>query len=99
MNFGEAIEALKAGKKVARKDWNGKVRFLIYVPGSPHVEYPDGTPYYKALDNGTEPLPSGAISAHIDMYTFDACTLTNKFEPGWQASQTDMLGEDWQIVD
>lgn len=24
MNFGQAIEALKSGKKVARKGWNGK---------------------------------------------------------------------------
>ena len=24
MNFGQAIEALKQGKKVARKGWNGK---------------------------------------------------------------------------
>ena len=26
MNFGQAIEALKDGKKVARKGWNGKLR-------------------------------------------------------------------------
>ena len=28
MNFGQAIEALKAGKKVARKGWNGKGIFI-----------------------------------------------------------------------
>lgn len=28
MTFGEAIEALKAGKKVARKGWNGKGIFI-----------------------------------------------------------------------
>lgn len=31
MNFGKAIEALKQGKKVARKGWNGKGMFLYYV--------------------------------------------------------------------
>ena len=28
MNFGKAIEALKEGKKVARKGWNGKGLFI-----------------------------------------------------------------------
>lgn len=28
MKFGEAIEALKAGKKVAREGWNGKNMYL-----------------------------------------------------------------------
>ena len=32
MNFGQAIEALKNGKKVARVGWNGKGMFLYYVP-------------------------------------------------------------------
>ncbi len=31
MNFGNAIEALKEGKRVARKGWNGKGMFLLYV--------------------------------------------------------------------
>lgn len=34
MNFGQAIEALKQGKKVARAGWNGKGMFLLYVPSS-----------------------------------------------------------------
>lgn len=28
MDFGKAIEALKEGKKVSRKGWNGKGMFL-----------------------------------------------------------------------
>lgn len=28
MNFGKAIEALKVGKKVSRKGWNGKGIFI-----------------------------------------------------------------------
>ena len=32
MNFGEAIEALKQGKKVTRKGWNGKGMFLWLKP-------------------------------------------------------------------
>ena len=34
MNFGQAIEALKNGKKVARVGWNGKGMFLYMTTGS-----------------------------------------------------------------
>ena len=34
MNFGQAIEALKAGQKVSRKGWNGKGMFVYYVPAN-----------------------------------------------------------------
>ena len=30
MNFGEALEALKGGKKVARAGWNGRGMFVVY---------------------------------------------------------------------
>lgn len=32
MNFGQAIELLKTGNKVARRGWNGKGMWLSYVP-------------------------------------------------------------------
>lgn len=32
MNFGQAIESLKAGKKVSREGWNGKNMWLCYMP-------------------------------------------------------------------
>lgn len=31
MNFGQAIEALKNGQKVARSGWNGKGMFLFHI--------------------------------------------------------------------
>ena len=34
MNFGEAIEALKSGKKVAREGWNGKGMYLYLADGN-----------------------------------------------------------------
>ena len=51
MNFGEALEALKLGKKVTRAGWNGKGMFLFLVPGSTFQVnrppllgiYPEGT--------------------------------------------------------
>ena len=33
MTFGEALEAMKAGKKVARTGWNGKGMYLYLADG------------------------------------------------------------------
>jgi len=33
MNFGNAVNAMEVGKKVARKGWNGKGMFLFIVAG------------------------------------------------------------------
>jgi hypothetical protein len=36
MNFGDAIEALRAGKKVARSGWNGRGIFIELQVPDPH---------------------------------------------------------------
>jgi hypothetical protein len=91
MNFGQAIEALKEGKKVARSGWNGKGMFLVYVSGSDVAPY-HGTPYHdsKIIDDDGRVK----INPHIDMRT-----ATGEMQPGWLASQTDMLADDWSVVD
>ena len=93
MTFGLAIEALKAGKKVARAGWNGKGMWLILVAGTPNAALREGTPYREAL--GQE---SCEILPHIDMWTTNA-EGRRAMLPGWLASQTDMLAEDWQIIE
>ena len=93
MSFGLAIAALKNGQKVARRGWNGKGMWLVLVPGTPTVELRPNTPYAKALPEHShcEILP------HIDMWTTNS-EGRRAMLPGWLASQTDMLAEDWRIV-
>ena len=93
MTFGLAVEALKKGFKVSRAGWNGKGMWLVLVPGSKDVALRAGTPYEKALGN----VPPIEILPHIDMWTTNAHGRRAML-PGWLASQTDMLAEDWQIV-
>lgn len=91
MNFGEAIEALKKGHKVARKGWNGKGMFLWLKPAATVKADWCKDPRLKFLaeQNGGEIEALGTI-----------CMLTaqNQILSGWLASQTDMLSEDWMIV-
>lgn len=89
--FGEAIEALKLGKKVARKGWNGKGMYLWLKPAATIKAEWCKDPILKdiAEANGGEVEALGTIC----MKTADGKILT-----GWLASQTDMLLEDWVIV-
>ena len=73
VNFGQALEALKKGKKVTREGWNGKGMYLQYVPAK-DFEF-------------SEMLPFIAMK-----------TVQNSFVP-WLASQTDLLAEDWMILE
>jgi hypothetical protein len=91
MTFGLALEALKKGQKVARRGWNGKGMWLVLVPGTPVVHPKPDTPYGKAGVTECEILP------HIDMWTTNAHGRRAML-PGWLASQTDMLYDDWEIV-
>lgn len=87
LTFGLAVEAMKQGKRVARAGWNGKGMFLFLVPGSTfQVSRP---PLMGIYPEGTEIR----YHAHIDMKTADGMVVP------WLASQTDMLAEDWHIID
>lgn len=89
LSFGLAIEAMKLGKRVARSGWNGKGMWLVLDPGSTVVEVRPGSAYHKAGVTG-----SFTINPHIDMKT-----ATGEMQPGWLASQTDMLADDWVILE
>lgn len=91
LNFGLALEALRAGYKVARRGWNGRGMFLYLTHGSklPYSKLKPET--QKALIN--HPESTVHINGHIDMKAADGSVVI-----GWLASQTDMLAEDWEIV-
>lgn len=87
MNFSDALIAIKAGKKVSREGWNGKGMFVFLVPGSEFkVSRP---PLLGIYPEGTDIK----YHAHVDMKTAD-----NQIVP-WLVSQTDLLADDWGIVE
>lgn len=97
MNFGLAIEALKLGKRVARAGWNGKGMWIVYMS-------PMNLPSFST--QGTERKVNDRTAKWIGEDTpletlgyFAMWTADKKWLPGWLASQTDMLADDWQIVE
>ena len=84
LTFGLAIEAMKKGKKVSRKGWNGKGLHLELQLPDEHSKMT--LPYiflqYPAT-KASETAPENHMNARVP----------------WLASQTDLLAEDWTIVD
>ena len=91
MSFGEAIEALKLGLKVARSGWNGKAMFLWIKPATMIEESWIKDPMLLDICKAN----GGRIEA---LGTICMKTADNKVLTGWLASQTDMLSEDWTVL-
>lgn len=83
MNFGAAIEAAKAGKKIARAGWNGKSQ---YVELASCISYKNSAGEIVNVDHCN--IGNKAL----------AFIGTSGVQLGWLASQADMLADDWRIV-
>ena len=93
MTFGMAIEAMKRGKKVARKGWNGKGMYLWLLPSAEvKKDWCRDERLIEVMADFGENVVQCLGS--IRMLTADKKVLT-----GWLASQTDMLAEDWLVVE
>ncbi|MCM1140946.1 MAG: DUF2829 domain-containing protein [Muribaculum sp.] len=86
MTFGQAIRALKEGKKVRRENWPEGI-FLWLKPAAKVKAEWCQDPLLKSLaeKNGGVIDAQGTICAHIDG------TIVSGFTP----MQEDMLAEDW----
>lgn len=108
LNFGQAIEALKQGKRVARDGWNGKGMFVFERPADELnvgfiIDNVKSLPqsvkdFFKSKDEKEEPSEQGLskvkFGPYLCMYAADGSIVN-----GWLASQTDILAEDWCILD
>jgi len=93
LTFGDALFFLKQGKKVARKGWNGKGMWICLGKGNPSLHagafWNEHTRIFAEQKGG-----SAEVLPYIIFKTAD-----NKILMGWLASQTDMLCDDWCIVE
>lgn len=94
-DIGYAVRALKQGKRVARQGWNGKDMFLFLLPASDSI--PTTAIHDPALREVIESEVQGdtfQALASVRMFTADKKVLT-----GWLASQSDLMAEDWVVLD
>ena len=83
-DFGCAIQALKQGKSVARKGWNGKNQFVELATC---ISYKGNAGEIVNCHHNN--IGNKAL----------AFVGTSGVQMGWLASQADMLAEDWYIVE
>ncbi|RLB94169.1 MAG: DUF2829 domain-containing protein [Deltaproteobacteria bacterium] len=96
MTFGFATEAARCGRKIARAGWNGKNMFVVYME-------PLSLPPYNTTDTARKVNDRTAKFIGEDtplnsLGYFAMFTATGDWQPGWLASQSDMLAEDWVVL-
>lgn len=96
--FGYALEALKNGAKIARQGWNGKNMFLFLNKGSiaPNAgELIDGTVEGVNVSH----LTIGDNQTVTRLPNINMMSAKGNIVTGWLASQTDMLADDWVVLE
>ena len=84
MTFSEALEFLKQGKKVARNGWNGKNQYLEFASNISFVDF-NG----EVINAEHEAIGNKVIVFYG----------TSGIQVGWLASQSDILSEDWKVIE
>lgn len=85
VDFSEALFQLKCLKKLGRQGWNGKGMFIYYVPEN---SYSAQTEVARKHFGNTVPY-----GAYIAMKTAQGNVVP------WICSQTDMLANDWEVIE
>ena len=85
MNFGEAINNVKNGHKIAREGWNGKGMFVIYVP----EENIDLTEQQEKMFGASNII----LNEHFLIKNVNNTLST------WVPSINDCLSEDWYVIE
>lgn len=91
MNFSQALELIKEGRKLTRSNWNGKGQFVYLVAGSKFTV--NRAPLLGIYPEGAEIT----YHPHIDIKTVSSqdmiCCGT------WFPSMGDVMAEDWEIIE
>ena len=96
VNFGGAIDLLKAGLAVRRKGWNGKGLFIVkQVPS--HITG-DIIPNMQSLPQSAKIILMNRENPHID-YTNQLLIINpDGRADSWIPSSSDVFAEDWEVV-
>lgn len=93
MDFGVALMNLKEGRRVARKGWNGKGMYVFLATDVSFHTKADLGEFNSEHSEECSELNSVEVG---DMLVLR--TAQGALQPGWLASQADMLAEDWVIL-
>lgn len=89
MDFSDALRAMKDGKHLARKGWNGKNMFVFLQKG-----YMDGIPCNKQTADAAGLNEGDLFKCHpyLQMKAVDGSFFM------WHPNMLDLMADDWIIV-
>lgn len=96
LTFNDAIIFLKDGRMLARRGWNGKEMFIYKTVGNTVSK--DFIPKFASLP---ESVKEFLLKRDQDVVFRDSLTMftaQGEMQPGWVASQSDILAEDWYEI-
>ena len=102
-SFGQALNSIQRGRLVTRQGWNGKGMFIFQRPEdslstnmivNQVKSLPESFKRWVSDNYGDSETDKIKFTAYLCMKAADG-TVVN----GWLASQTDMLANDWMIVE
>lgn len=96
LDFGVALQALKAGHRIARAGWYGKGMWLALsgplggrrIPAESFWSKRNAEYAAQSIDGSANVLPCITMK-----------TAAGDIQMGWLASQPDMLAEDWFVIE
>ena len=93
LTFGEALEHLKKGARVARSGWNGKNQYVVAQGESKQIES-------TYIWNPHNKAHAEKLGGYIDVAPY--CTLKTAQDTlamGWIPSTGDLFAEDWMVLE
>lgn len=95
LGFGQALDAVKAGRRAARAGWNGTGMFISVREGSADIS--DEKAAVNAVPRAL--FAKGNTGTVTRMPCLDLRLPSGAHQPGWVPSQTDLLAEDWFLLE
>ena len=97
LDFAGALFMLKRGKRVARAGWNGRGQWVVLMPGLKLPPFSSQEPGAKVNDRTAKHI--GADTPLDSQPYFALWNAQGKWQPGWVPSVSDVLAEDWTVVE
>ena len=97
MKFGKAIKLMKQGYKLKRANWNGDNQFVFFVRGTTLERLIPSFYTFDRVDGNLHSLVNHPNTTVSDLLAIK--TTSGQIQFGWLASQTDMLSDDWEVIE
>lgn len=99
MPFGHAIEAMRKGAVVSRKQPDWRDRCVCMMDGLNLEPSTSGIPRATRVNGRTAKLVGSDTPLDVLPYFVRCSCDGDEWQPGWAPTQADMLADDWHVVD